>query len=106
MTMTKKTLILSNPVDDKHVPRLVAELEQLGHTWAIFDPGDVLDSASVTASISTERRHSVLSLASGTQIALEDITSVWFRRPTRILPRDDMPGMEQTFIQREANAGI
>ncbi len=106
MTMTKKTLILSNATDDKHIPRLVAEFDQLRHPWVIFDPGDVLDEARVTASLSTERRQSVLSLASGTQIALEDITSVWYRRPTRILPRDDMLNMEQTFIQREANAGI
>ncbi len=107
MTMTKKkTLILSNPVDDKHVPRLVAELEQLGHPWAIFDPGDILDSARVSAFISTEEKQCVLSTSSGTHIALEDISSVWYRRPTRILPRDERPDMETTFIQREANAGI
>ena len=38
--MTKKTLILSNPTDDTHIHHLVAEFDQLGHPWAIFDPGD------------------------------------------------------------------
>jgi len=105
--MTKKQiLIVSNPVDDKHVPRLVAELERLGHHWAIFDPGEILVSAGATASLSNEGSHSMLSLADGTQIVLEDIDSVWYRRPTRLLPRDERPAMERLFRQREAEAGI
>ncbi len=106
MMMTKKTLILSNPTDDIHVHRLVAEFDQLGHPWAIFDPGDFPDRVHISASISNHARHSSLLLADGRRIVLEDFTSIWYRRPTRILPRDDLPGMEQTFIQREANAGI
>jgi hypothetical protein len=106
MTMTKKTLIVSNPTDDTHVHRLVAEFDQLGHPWAIFDPGDFPEKVHVSASISNDARQSSLLLADGSRIVLEEFTSVWYRRPTRILPRDDLPGMEQTFIQREANAGI
>jgi hypothetical protein len=104
--MTKKTLILSNATDDTHVHRLVAEFDQLGHPWVIFDPGDFPDKVHISASVSNDARHSSLLLADGRRIVLEDFTSVWYRRPTRILPRDDLPGMEQTFIQREANAGI
>lgn len=104
--MTKKTLILSNLTDDTHVHRLVTEFDQLGHPWTIFDPGDFPEKVHVSAVISNDIRKSSLLLTDGTRIVLEDFTSVWYRRPTRILPRDDLPGMEQTFIQREANAGI
>lgn len=104
--MTKKTLILSNLTDDSHVPRLVAEFDRLGHPWVIFDPGDFPQKVQVSASISNESKCSFLAFTDCTRIRLEEITSIWYRRPTRILPRDDLPGIEQTFIQREAHAGI
>ncbi len=104
--MTKKTLILSNLTDDTHVHRLVAEFDQLGHPWVVFDPGYFPEKVHISATIGNAIRKSSLLLSDGTRIFLEDITSVWYRRPTRILPRDDLPGMEQTFILREANAGI
>lgn len=106
MTMTKKTLILSNHTDDPHVHRLVAEFDQLGHPWINNGPGDFPDRVHMQASISNESKKSALLLTDGSRIALEEFTSVWYRRPTRILPREDLPGMEQTFILREANAGI
>src|SRR5579859_294193 len=105
MTMTKKTLILSNSTD-AHIPPVVAELNRLGHPWALFDPGDIPDRAQMQACIGDSVRQSSLQLANGDLIDLEDVGSVWYRRPTRTLPRDDVPGMEQTFIQREANVGV
>jgi hypothetical protein len=106
MTMTNQTLILTNPVDDQHVHRLVAEFERLGHGFAIFDPGDFPQKVQFQAALDTNRRQSCLRLSDGTQIVLEECTSIWYRRPTRMLPRDDLPHLEQTFIQREAHAGI
>src|SRR5438552_1162795 len=106
MTMTKKTLILSNLTDDTHVHRLVAEFDQLGHPWVICDPGDFPEKMQMHASIGNDIRQSSLRLTDGTLLHLEEITSVWYRRPTRILPRDERPDIEQTFILREANAGM
>ncbi|HLJ35755.1 MAG TPA: hypothetical protein VKU38_19015 [Ktedonobacteraceae bacterium] len=106
MTMIKKTLILSNLTDDTHVQRLVTEFDRLNHHRVIFDPGDFPDKAQISATINNDNRRSSVLLADGTRINLEGITSVWYRRPSRILPRDELPGMEQTFILREANAGI
>src|SRR5205823_3025515 len=98
--------ILSNPTDDAHVHRMVAELNKLGHPWVIFDPGDFPDKAQMQAVIDNTITKSSFLLADGTRINLEEITSVWYRRPTRILPRADLPTMEQTFIEREANTGL
>jgi glutathione synthase/RimK-type ligase-like ATP-grasp enzyme len=106
MTMIKKTLILSNPTDDTHVHRLVAEFDRLDHPWVIFDPGDFPEKVQVQALMCNDIRQSSFLLTNGTRIVLEEFTSVWYRRPTRILPRDTLPTMEQTFILREANAGI
>ncbi len=104
--MTEKTLILSNPADDTHVHRLIAEFDQLGHAWAIFDRGNFPEKVRIQASISNHNKQSYLLFTDGSQMFLEEFGSVWYRRPTRILPRDNLPFMEQTFIQREANAGI
>src|SRR5579885_3770164 len=106
MTMTNRTLILTNPTDDLHVERMMAEFERLGHGFAIFDPGDFPQQVQFQAALSNDRQQSCLRLADGTQIVLEECTSIWYRRPTRMLPRDDLPHLEQTFIQREAHAGI
>lgn len=104
--MTKKTLILSNPTDDAHVHRLVAEFDRLSHPWVIFDPGDFPEKVRFSAAIGTDSKQSSLLLSDGTRIILEGFTSIWYRRPTRIVPRDDLPALEQTFIQREAHAGV
>ncbi len=106
MMTIKKTLILSNPTDDTHVHRLAAEFDRLGHSWIILDPGDFPENVCLSASMSNDNKQSSLLLADGSRIFLEEFTSVWYRRPTRILPKDDLPNIEQIFIQREADAGI
>jgi hypothetical protein len=37
---------------------------------------------------------------------LEDITSVWYRRPSSLLLDHSLPLLEKTFIEREATAGL
>ncbi len=106
MTMTNRTLILTNPADDLHVERMMAEFERLGRGFAIFDPGDFPQQVQFQAALSNTRQQSCLRFSDGTQIVLEECTSIWYRRPTPLLPRDDLPHLEQTFIQREAHAGI
>jgi hypothetical protein len=104
--MAKKTLILSDPTDDVHVQRMVAQLNKLGHPWTIFDPGDFPHKVQMQAFIGDHKKQSSFLLADGTRIALEEFQSVWYRRPTRMLPRHDLPTLERTFIQREADTGL
>ena len=100
-----KVLILSNRDEDTHVRGLVAELDKLGHQWVLFDPGDFPARVQFTASLSNgEKRSSIL--IDGTRLFFEDITSVWYRRPTPIASKEELPALEKTFIEREANAGL
>lgn len=101
----KKILILSR-ADDEHVDRLVTELEMLGHTWVRFDPGDFPETAALCVSLGqgSDGRH--LMLPDGEQITLDEIGSVWYRRPTPLHADKTLPPMQQLFIEREARAGL
>ena len=98
-------LILSNKDEDTHVKGLVTELDKLGHSWVLFDPGDFPARVQFTAFVSSRERTSSVSV-DGARLFFEDITSIWYRRPTPIIPRKDLPALEKTFIEREANAGL
>ena len=100
-----KVLILSNKDEDTHVRDLVAELDKLGHSWTLFDPGGFPAHVQFTASLSNGEKHSSI-LINGTRLFFEDITSVWYRRPTPIVSKEDLSALEKTFIEREADAGL
>src|SRR6266851_6084999 len=101
-----KILILSNEAEDAHVHGLVAELDKLGHPWALIDPGDFPHSLHFSAQLHGQTKESSLLLKNGTRQFLEDVTSVWYRRPTPIVPEEHLSTLEKTFIEREANAGL
>ncbi|MGH2508911.1 MAG: MvdC/MvdD family ATP grasp protein, partial [Ktedonobacteraceae bacterium] len=101
-----KILILSNEAEDAHVHGLVAELEKLGHAWTLIDPGDFPQSLSFSAQLQDQIKTSSLVLSNGTRLSLEEITSVWYRRPTPITPGEHLSTLEKTFVEREAIAGV
>jgi hypothetical protein len=104
-TDTWKVLILSNP-DDTHVARLVTELDRLDQSWVLFDPGTFPRQTQLCASLEGARKSIMLTLADGTALHLEEIGSVWYRRPTPIQADEQFPELERTFIEREARAGL
>ncbi|MEO9030227.1 MAG: MvdC/MvdD family ATP grasp protein [Ktedonobacteraceae bacterium] len=101
-----KILIISNEAEDAHVHGLVAELDTLGHAWTLIDPGDFPQSLPFSAQLDGQTKESSLLLKDGTRLFLEEITSVWYRRPTPIAPAEHLSPLEKTFIEREANAGL
>ncbi|HEU5376313.1 MAG TPA: hypothetical protein VFV38_12780, partial [Ktedonobacteraceae bacterium] len=101
-----KILILSNEAEDAHVHGLVAELKKLGYPWVLVDPGDFPQSLHFSARLHGETKASSLFLKNGTRLFFEEITGVWYRRPTPIIPGDHFSPLEKTFIEREANAGL
>lgn len=101
-----KVLILSNEVEDAHVHGLVAELDKLGHSWVLIDPGDFPQSLQFSARLRSQTKESSLVLKDGTRLSLEEISSVWYRRPTPIVPMQHFSTLEKTFVEREANAGL
>jgi hypothetical protein len=101
-----RTLILSNEAEDAHVHGLVAEFDKLGHPWTLVDPGDFPHALAFSAQLQDHTKTSTLVLKDGTRLFLEEITSVWYRRPTSITPAAHLSSLEKTFIEREANAGL
>jgi hypothetical protein len=101
----QKILILSR-ADDEHVERLVTELEALGHPWIRFDPGDFPETAELSACLGEGSERGQLVLPDGEQINLDEIRSVWYRRPTPLHADKTLPPIQQLFIEREARAGL
>lgn len=101
----KKTLILSAS-DDPHVHCVVTELDKLGQEWVLFDPGDFPAHVQFSAHFSHDEKSATFSLPNGRPIHLEDIASVWYRRPTSIKANTDLPTLERSFIEREARMGL
>lgn len=101
-----KVLILSNETEDAHIHGLVAELDRLGHPWVLIDPGNFPQALQFSARLDTQTKESSLVLKDGTRLFLEEITSVWYRRPTPIAPAEHLSPLEKSFIEREANAGL
>jgi hypothetical protein len=82
--MARKTLILSTRTDP-HVQPVVATL---------------------SARFGDRGSKRIVHLPDGTQLSLEDIGSVWYRRPTLIQADAALPVLEQKFIEREARSGV
>jgi hypothetical protein len=101
-----KVLILSNEAEDTHVYVLVDELDKLGHPWVLVDPGDFPRSIHFSAHLDGQTKTGTILLKDGTRLFLEEITSIWYRRPTPIIPEEHLSALEKTFIEREANAGF
>jgi glutathione synthase/RimK-type ligase-like ATP-grasp enzyme len=101
----KKILILSRS-DDEHVERLTDELEKLGHKWVCFDPGEFPEQVNLCVHLGERTDTAELELPNGKQILLEEIGSVWYRRPTPLQADNHLPIMQQIFIEREARAGL
>jgi hypothetical protein len=104
--MKKQTVLILSRLDDEHVGRLVVKLEELGHPWIRFDPGDFPRTAVLVAQLGENAHRQQITVSDGTQIALEDIGSVWYRRPTPLQADAHLPAIQQLFIEREARAGL
>lgn len=102
--LIKPVLILTQQ-DDRHADALIAELEALRAHWIRLDPASFPQQASLCARLDDEGWHSVLTV-DGTPIALEEIGSVWYRRPERYSAEPSLPLMEQNFIIQEARYGL
>ena len=100
-----KILILSR-ADDSHVERMMHELDQLGSPWVLFDPGAFPHSIEFTTRSDHQRFQSQLILPEGQFLDFDEIGAVWYRRPTPIHADIQLPEMQQTFIEREARAGL
>jgi hypothetical protein len=104
--MKQQKLLILSRADDEHVERLVTELDRLGHPWIRFDPGDFPATAELSVSLGQRSGIGQLVLPDREQIVLNEIGSVWYRRPTPVHADKMLPPMQQLFIEREARAGL
>jgi ATP-grasp ribosomal peptide maturase len=100
----KPVLILTQQ-DDGHADALIAELEALHTPWVRFDPASFPQQASLRARLDDTGWRSVFTIDE-IPIVLENIGSVWYRRPGRYAANPSLPTIEQDFIIQEARYGL
>jgi glutathione synthase/RimK-type ligase-like ATP-grasp enzyme len=95
-------LILSNAVDDGHVPAVAAELSRRGEEHRLFDPS-TYPSSSVATVRSTRRGLQQLLLWNEFELDLSDVKSVWYRRPGDFDLSDQLLPGEQKWLHSECS---
>lgn len=100
------TVLIVSHVDDAHLDRLTQELDQFHQPWIRFDPGDFPQQVTLRFEMGEAGMQQQLLSTHDLSIALEDIGSIWYRRPTPIRAPAHLPALQRTFIEREARAGL
>ena len=85
---------------------MVDELEILGQSWIRFDPGDFPSTVKLVGHLCDFDSSCQSTLRDDKCINLEDIGSIWYRRPNPIHADIHLPLIQQTFIEREARAAL
>lgn len=102
----KKVLILTQD-DDGHAESLIAELEALGCPWARVDPASFPSQVSLIAHLADgDEWSSMLHLPNGELLCLEDVQSVWYRRPNQYTADAVLPSIERELIIQESQHGL
>ncbi len=99
--------IYTRPSDD-HLGRVVAELDRRHLSWICFDTADFPHMLQLSARLGSEicGWHGKMHL-SHTSIHLEQIHSIWYRRPTKKYQfPSDLSGDELEFATAEAQRGF
>jgi hypothetical protein len=101
-----KVLIVSGD-DDGHVEPLIAELTALGCPWVRVDPAWFPSQVSLVAHlVKGSEWNSTLCLPDGEILHLEEVRSVWYRRPNQYTAASALPTIEREFIIQEARYGL
>jgi hypothetical protein len=104
---TSKVLVLTNEHDDGHTKPLLSALEELHCPWIRLDPVMFPTQVSLSASLGKGQGwQTTLCLPDGSHVSLEEIRSVWYRRPTSYTADAALPAMERDFIIQEAQYGM
>lgn len=93
-------LFISDPLEDAHLLPVAAELGRRGHEVAIFNPGLLPSSATVSVEFAAGRQRTTLLWADG-QLALADVTGVWYRRPGNFRLADQLSSAEADWLRGE-----
>ena len=94
-------LFISELELDAHLLPVAAELGRRGHDVAVFNPGDFPSKATITVSGSAGGQRALLSNSLQT-IDLNDVQSVWYRRPGTFTFAPELEQAERAWLRDEA----
>lgn len=102
---TRKVLILTED-DDGHAGPLITELEALGCPWERIDPAAFPRHVTLIAHLVDDRWSSMVHLPNGEALCLEEVRSVWYRRPNQYTADANLPPIERELIIQESQHGL
>lgn len=94
-------ILILTDTDDVHADAMELELGSRGARWLRFDPGDVPTRASIAARVSGGRLRRTLRHEGGV-LDLDEVTAVWFRRPSAPTAPRHLTGAPATFVAKES----
>ena len=96
----KDRILIVTDTFDPHTDMVMIELRKMGHQPVRLHPADFPQSASITLAFDREHWNGELGLRKG-PLALDEIKSVWWRRPEAHVVAADLPKAEQAFARKE-----
>jgi glutathione synthase/RimK-type ligase-like ATP-grasp enzyme len=99
--MTKRDrIVIVTDKFDPHTDMVMVELRNMGHQPVRLHPADFPMSASVTLTLDQEHWNGTLDTHKGA-LHLDEIKSVWWRRPEPHVVASDLPRAERIFARQE-----
>jgi len=98
----KDRIVIVTDTFDPHSDMVIAELRKRGHQPVRLHPADFPVSASVTLSFGQEQWGGKLDLRKG-PLHLEEIKSVWWRRPEPHVIAPNLPKTDRAFAFQETD---
>lgn len=96
----KDRIVIVTDKFDSHTDMVMIELRKMGHQPVRLHPADFPMSASITLTFDQHSWGGELGLRKG-PLALDEIKSVWWRRPEPHVVADDLPKAERSFARKE-----
>lgn len=95
----KERIIIVTDTFDPHADRVMIELRNMGHQPVRLHPAD-FPAASLTLAFDQQSWSGQLEVYKGT-VALDEIKSIWWRRPEPYVISADLPPTQRAFARRE-----
>jgi glutathione synthase/RimK-type ligase-like ATP-grasp enzyme len=96
-------ILVLTSADDELQKHVLPALSAAGARFVRFNTEEYPERASLSLTYSAGARPNGLLAAGSSEIDLDEITTVWHRRPRRPVPRTTLSHDEQVFVRNEAS---
>jgi len=100
--MSRDVVLIISDKGEHSVPKITGHLSQMGQDFCVLNVGSFLEShTKMSLSIKSGILFGNISCHDGSELDLERVKSIWFRRPRNVFVDIDLPDLEKRFIEDE-----